>query len=196
MPNRLQGKNIAILATDGFEEVELLKPMEALTKEGATVEVVSLKAGEIQGFNHLMPDKRISVDQTLEEAEASDYDALVLPGGAYNPDQLRINTEALKFVRAFADAGKPIGAICHAPWILINAGLAQGRTLTSWPSIRQDLKNAGANVVDKEVVVDTGLVTSRGPDDLPAFCNKLIEEFAEGRHAQQASKARQSQQRT
>jgi protease I len=196
MPNRLQGKNIAILATDGFEEVELLKPMEALTKEGATVEVVSLKAGEIQGFNHLMPDKRISVDQTLEEAEASDYDALVLPGGAYNPDQLRIDTEALKFVRAFADAGKPIGAICHAPWILINAGLAQGRTLTSWPSIRQDLKNAGANVVDKEVVVDTGLVTSRGPDDLPAFCNKLIEEFAEGRHAQQASKARQSQQRT
>ena len=195
MGNRLQGKTVAILATDGFEAAELFKPLEALKQEGATVEIVSPKRGEIQGFRHFTPDKKASVTKTLEQADAGDYDALVLPGGAHNPDQLRINARALEFVRSFADDGRPIGAICHAPWILINAGLANGRTLTSWPTIRQDLKNAGANVVDKEVVVDSALVTSRGPDDLPAFCAKLIEEFSEGKHSEQANKAHRSEQR-
>jgi protease I len=172
---KLKGKRIAVMATDGVEEVELLKPLEALRKEGATVEVVSPKSGEIQGFDHLKPDRKIKVDKLLSEVEAGQYDALVLPGGAHNPDQLRVNEQALNFVRAFAAAGKPMGAICHAPWILINAGLAKGKTLTSWPTIRQDLKNAGAEVVDQEVVIDQGLITSRGPDDLPAFCGKIIE---------------------
>ncbi len=182
MPGQLEGKKIAIMATDGVEEVELTKPMQALQEAGAQVEVVSPKDGEIQAFNHLTPSQKIRVDRKLEAADAGDYDALMLPGGVANPDQLRINEEARSFVRAFADAGKPMGAICHAPWILIDAGLVKGRTLTSWPTLRQDLKNAGANVVDQEVVVDDGLVTSRGPDDLPAFCAKLVEEFGEGRH--------------
>ena len=189
MAGQLQGKKIAILATDGFEEVELTQPLEALEAQGARVEIVAPKDGEIQGFHHLEPSLKIKVDRTLAEAEAGDYDALMLPGGVANPDQLRINEQATGFVRAFAKAGKPIGAICHAPWILINAGLAEGRTLTSWPTIRQDLKNAGANVVDQEVVVDNGLVTSRGPKDLPAFCAKIVEEFREGRHEGQARAA-------
>ena len=178
MTARLDGKRIAIMATDGFEQSELEKPLEALRQAGAVVEVVSPKAGEIQGFEHLSPSRKIAVDRTLGEADAGDYDALVLPGGVANPDQLRINDQALAFVRGFSDAGKPIGAICHAPWILINAGLARGRTLTSWPTLRLDLKNAGANVLDQEVVVDRGLVTSRKPADLPAFCARIIEEFA------------------
>ncbi len=190
MSGQLQGKKIAIMATDGFEEVELTQPLEALEQQGATVEIVSPKGGEIQGFHHLTPSLKIKVDRILNEAEAADYDALMLPGGVANPDQLRINEEATSFVRAFAKAGKPIGAICHAPWILINAGLAEGRTLTSWPTIRQDLKNAGATVLDQEVVVDQGLVTSRGPKDLPAFCAKIVEEFREGRHEGQAMAAR------
>lgn len=196
MAQRLEGKTIAILATDGFEQSELLQPLEALRRAGAEVDVVAPGGDDIQGFNHFKADRKVPVDCTLAEADPTDYDALVLPGGAHNPDQLRIDQEALQFVRAFADAGKPIGAICHAPWILINAGLASGRTLTSWPTIREDLKNAGANVVDQEVVVDTGLVTSRGPKDLPAFCSKLIEEIAEGRHRQQRQKAARSEQRT
>ena len=181
MAGQLEGRKIAILAADGFEEVELTKPLEALKAAGADVEIVSPKDGEIQGFEHLTPSRKIAVDRSLGEADAGDYDALVLPGGVANPDQLRINEEALAFVRGFAEAGKPIGAICHAPWILINAGLAEGRTLTSWPTLRLDLKNAGANVVDQEVVVDNGLVTSRKPDDLPAFCAKLVEVFRDGR---------------
>ncbi len=192
MAGRLEGKKIAILATDGFEEVELTKPLEALRNAGAQVEIVSPKGGEIQAFDHLTPSRKIHVDRVLNEVEAGGYDALMLPGGANNPDQLRANDEALGFVRSFAEAGKPIGAICHAPWILINAGLAKGRTLTSWPTIRLDLKNAGANVVDQEVVVDNGLVTSRGPKDLPVFCEKLVEEFAEGRHEGQMKAARDS----
>ena len=192
MAGLLQGKKIAIMATDGFEEVELTKPLEALKQAGAEVEIVSPKEGEIQGFNHMAPSAKIKVDRLLSEADAGDYDALMLPGGVANPDQLRINEDAIDFVRSFAEAGKPIGAICHAPWILINAGLAKGRTLTGWPTIRQDLKNAGANVVDQEVVVDHGLVTSRGPKDLPAFCAKLVEEFREGRHEDQAEAARAS----
>ena len=192
MAGQLQGKKIAIMATHGFEEVELTKPMEALKAAGAEVEIVAPEEGEIQGYNHLTPGHKIRVDRALADAAAGDYDALMLPGGVANPDQLRINEEATGFVRSFAKAGKPIGAICHAPWILINAGLAEGRTLTSWPTIRQDLKNAGANVVDQEVVVDNGLVTSRGPKDLPAFCAKIVEEFREGPHEGQARAAARS----
>ena len=192
MSGQLQGRKIAIMATDGFEEVELTKPLEALKAAGADVEIVAPEAGEIQGFDHLTPSHKIRVDRALGDVGADDYDALMLPGGVANPDQLRINQQATGFVRAFADAGKPIGAICHAPWILINAGLAEGRTLTSWPTIRQDLTNAGAHVVDQEVVVDNGLVTSRGPKDLPAFCAKIVEEFSEGRHEGEARAANPS----
>jgi protease I len=170
------------MAIDGVEEIELLNPVEALKHEGAQVDLIAPKAGQIQGFDHLKPDQKIKVDKTLANADADDYDALLLPGGANNPDQLRDNEQALEFVRAFADAGKPMGVICHAPWILINAGLANGKTLTSWHTIREDLKNAGAHVVDQEAVVDNGLVTSRGRGDLPAFCSKIIEEFAEDIH--------------
>ena len=189
MAQRLEGKRIAVLATDGFEEVELTQPRDALKEAGATVEIVSLKDGEIQGFNHFDKGQSVKVDKALDAADASDYDALVLPGGAHNPDQLRIEQQALDFVEAFFEAGKPVGAICHAPWILINAGVVEGRTLTSYETIREDLKNAGAKVVDQEVVVDQGLVTSRKPDDIPAFVDKLIEEIAEGRHRGQAQAA-------
>jgi len=193
MAGRLQGKKVAILATDGFEESELLKPLEALKKEGAQVDVISPKPGEIQGFDHLKPDKKVHVDKELDHATPDEYDAIVLPGGAQNPNQLRTKPQVQKFVRAFAEAGKPLAAICHAPWILIDAGLAKNRKLTSWPTIRLDLRNAGAQVVDQEVVVDKGLITSRGPHDLPAFCSKLIEEIAEGIHPQQRMKAQQSE---
>ena len=195
MAGRLQGKTIAILATDGVEQVELLSPRDALSAEGARVEVISLEPGEIQGFDHLTPDKTIAVDRTLDQVAAGDYDALVLPGGASNPDRLRTEPAVQRFVRGFFDAGKPVGAICHAPWILIDADLASGRRLTSYKTIRQDLRNAGAEVVDEAVVVDKGLITSRCPDDLPAFNAKLIEEFSEGRHAEQAQKAADSESR-
>ena len=195
MPGQLQGKTIAILATDGFEQAELLEPQKALKDAGATVEVISLKLGEIQGFDHIEPGQKVPVDKTLDSVQPSSYDGLVLPGGANNPDALRIEPAVQSFVRAFFDAGKPVGAICHAPWILIDAGLASGRKLTSYKTIRQDLRNAGAEVVDEAVVVDKGLITSRDPDDLPAFNAKLIEEFAEGRHGEQAEKARASESR-
>jgi protease I len=192
---RLEGKRIAILATDGVEQAELLSPKEALAEAGALTEVISLEAGDIQGFDHLTPDKKIAVDKTLDEVAADQYDALVLPGGANNPDRLRIEPAVQAFVRDFFEAGKPVGAICHAPWILIDAGLASGRVLTSYKTIRQDLRNAGAKVVDEPVVVDRGLITSRDPNDLPSFNAKLIEEFAEGRHREQADKALASEQR-
>ncbi|KAK0333148.1 MAG: type 1 glutamine amidotransferase domain-containing protein [Brevundimonas aurantiaca] len=184
----LSGKTVAILATDGVELVELTEPMKALKEAGAAVEIVSLKAGDFQGFNHLTPGDKVTADKAVAGVDASAYSALMLPGGVANPDQLRANEDAVKFVRAFFDAGKPVAAICHAPWLLIEAGVVEGRTMTAFNSIRTDLRNAGADVVDEPVVVDQGLVTSRNPDDIPAFNAKMIEEFAEGRHREQAEK--------
>jgi protease I len=180
--DRLSGKKVAVLATDGFEQSELQKPVAALQEAGATVEVVSPKAGKIQGYQHHDKGATVRVDRELAQAKAEDYDSIVLPGGVMNPDALRLEPKAIAFVRAFAKAGKPIAAICHGPWMLINAQAVEGKRMTSWPSLEADLKNAGAHWVDEEVVVDGGLVTSRKPDDLPAFCAKMIEEFAEGRH--------------
>jgi protease I len=179
---KLDGKKIAFLATDGVEQVELTEPWNAVRGEGAQPELISLEEGQIQGFNHLDHGDRFDVDKKVADADAGDYDALVLPGGVANPDALRIDEDATSFVRAFFEAGKPVGAICHAPWTLIDAGVAAGMTLTSWPSLRTDLKNAKATWVDQEVHVDRGLTTSRKPDDLPAFNAKIVEEFAEGRH--------------
>jgi protease I len=180
--DRLQGRRVAVLATDGFEQVELETPVQALRDAGARVEVVSPKGGEIQGFNHFEKGRMTRVDRRLADADDGNYDALVLPGGVINPDQLRLVPEAIEFIRAFAEAGKPIAAICHGPWTLINAEAVEGRRMTSWPSLKVDLRNAGAEWVDEEVVVDRGLVTSRNPGDLPAFCSRMIEEFGEGRH--------------
>ena len=188
MADELKGKRIAFLATDMVEQVELTGPWEALTEAGAELDLVSIKDGEIQGFNHYDRADTFKVDRTVEDASASDYDALVLPGGVGNPDTLRMDENAVDFVHQFFEQGKPVGAICHAPWLLIEAGVVRDRTVTSWPSLTTDLRNAGANRVDKEVVVDNGLVTSRKPDDIPAFNKKLIEEFAEGRHEAQAVK--------
>src|SRR5690242_12409458 len=182
MADTLHGKKIAFLATDMVEQVELIGPWEALEGAGAELELVSIEDGEIQGFNHFDKADTFKVDRTVEEARAADYDALVLPGGVGNPDALRMDENAVQFVRDFFDQGKPVGAICHAPWLLIEAGVVRDRTVTSWPSLTTDLRNAGATRVDQEVVVDNGLVTSRKPDDIPAFNEKLIEEFAEGRH--------------
>jgi protease I len=192
MDKQLHGKSVAILATDGFEQSELEAPKRALEAAGAEVDVVAPKPGQIQGFRHHDKGTPVKVDRTLDEVSSKDYDALMLPGGALNPDQLRTDQRAIQFVRAFFDEHKPVGAICHAPWTLIDAGVVKGRTLTSWPSIRTDLRNAGANVVDREVVVDDGLVTSRKPDDLDAFCNKLVEEIGEGRHAGQRAAGRRA----
>ena len=185
MSHHLSGKKIAILATDGFEQSELTEPKRALEEAGATVHVVAPKSGPIRGWSHTDWGQEVPVDVTLEQAKPDDYHGLVLPGGQINPDKLRLEPKAVEFVRAFFQAGKPVGAICHGPWMLVEADVARGRTVTSWPSVRTDLKNAGANWVDQEVVVDQGLVTSRKPDDIPAFNSKIIEEFAEGRHEAQ-----------
>jgi protease I len=183
MSDQLQGKKIAILvANEGVEQVELTSPLPALREAGAEVELLAPEAGEVQAFNHLDKGDTFTPDRTVGEADPGGYDGLVLPGGVANPDQLRTDTDAVQFVRAFFEAGKPVGAICHAPWTLINAGVVDGRTLTSWPSLQTDLRNAGAEWVDEEVHVDQGLVTSRKPDDLDAFNAKLVEEFAEGVH--------------
>jgi protease I len=178
---RLDGKRVAILATHGFEQSELTAPRDALTEAGAQVEVVSPESGEIQGFHHFDKGDKVRVDRALGEALGTDYDALVIPGGLFNPDQLRVNEEALQFTREFFEAGKPVAAICHGPWVLVNARCVKGREMTAVRTIHCDLTNAGAKVVDKEVVVDEGLVTSRTPQDLPAFCAKLVEEVAQGR---------------
>jgi protease I len=189
MAQELSNKKVAILATDGVEQVELLQPKQALEQAGAQAQVVSPKSGSIQGFNHHDKGDQIPVDVPLDRANPNEYDALVLPGGALNPDQLRTNPQAVQFVRSFFEAGKPVAAICHAPWTLIEAGVVKGRTLTSWSSLQTDLRNAGATWVDQEVVVDKGLVTSRNPHDIPAFNGKMIEEFAEGRHEEQRRSA-------
>ncbi|MES3036262.1 MAG: type 1 glutamine amidotransferase domain-containing protein [Bdellovibrionota bacterium] len=180
---QLQNKNIAILATDGFEESELFEPKKALEEAGATVKIISINSGEIKGWSKKNWGKPIKVDQLVSEASADKFDALMLPGGVINPDLLRANEDAVNFVRDFVESGKPIAAICHGPQTLINAEGVKGKTLTSWPSLRADLLNAGAQWIDEEVVVDQGLVTSRKPDDLPAFNRKMIEEFAEGPHS-------------
>jgi len=183
MSDQLQGKKIAILvANEGVEQVELTSPLAALRDVGAEVHLLAPEAGEIQAFNHLDKGETFTPDRVVGEASPEDYDGLMLPGGVANPDQLRTDTDAVQFVRAFFEAGKPVGAICHAPWTLINADVVDGRTLTSWPSLQTDLRNAGAEWVDEEVHVDQGLVTSRKPDDLDAFNAKLVEEFAEGVH--------------
>jgi protease I len=183
---RLNDKRVAFLATDGVEQIELTEPWKAVESEGGTPELISLKSGEIQGFDHLDKDQAFAVDRAVAEASPDDYDGLVLPGGVANPDFLRADEDAVRFVRSFFEAGKPVAAICHAPWTLVEADVVRGRTLTSWRSLRTDIRNAGGEWVDEEVHVDQGLVTSRKPDDLPAFCDKLVEEICEGRHEQQA----------
>lgn len=182
MNNKLDGKKVAILVADGFEQVELTEPRQALDDAGATTKIVSPQQGRVKGWNHSFWGDEFMVNVPLESANADDFDALLLPGGVMNPDKLRRNEQALEFVKAFFDAGKPVAAICHGPWTLIDAGVVKGRKLTSYETIQTDLKNAGAKWVDEEVVVDKGLITSRKPDDLPAFNQKMIEEFAEGKH--------------
>ncbi|MFD0940627.1 type 1 glutamine amidotransferase domain-containing protein [Pedobacter boryungensis] len=179
---QLSNRTIAVLSENGFEEVELTEPVKRLKEEGATVHIISSKSGKIKAWNHDHWSIEVDVDKTLSDVNADDYNGLVLPGGVINPDQLRVNDNALAFVKAFFEAGKPVAAICHGPQVLINAGVAEGRKLTSVKNISQDLINAGANWSDEEVVVDQGLVTSRTPKDLPAFNDKLVEEFAEGVH--------------
>ena len=189
MARKLEGKKVAILVADGFEQVEMTKPRAALNEAGAETKIVSLKSGKIQGMNHADRGDKFDVDLTLGEARPDDFDALMIPGGLMNPDALRANGDALEFTRHFFEAGKPVAAICHGPWVLIDAGVIRGRTLTSWPNIKTDVKNAGGKWVNEEVVVDNGLVTSRKPDDIPAFNRKMIEEFGEGKHEVQKQMA-------
>ena len=186
MANTLQGKKIAILATDGFEQSELTEPRQALQEAGAETQVVSPKQGKIKGWNHKDWGDEVSVDLALKSANPSEFDALLLPGGVMNPDQLRMNPDAVKFVRHFFDAGKPIAAICHGPWMLVEADIVRGRTVTSWPSLKTDIRNAGGSWVDKEVVKDQQLVTSRKPDDIPAFNREMIALFAQSAVAPRA----------
>src|SRR5438552_1690266 len=179
---QLDGKKVAILVTDGFEQVEMTKPREALEEAGAVTKIVSLKSGQIQGMNHADKGDKFDVDLTLQDADPADFDALMIPGGLLNPDALRSDADALEYVRQFFKERKPVAVICHGPQVLISADLVRGRKMTSWPAIQVDMQNAGARWVDEEVVVDNGLVSSRKPDDIPAFNKKMIEEFAEGRH--------------
>jgi protease I len=185
MAGELDGKRVAFLFTEGAEQVEVTDPLKAVKAAGAEVDIVSLKKGEIEMWNHFDKGDKIESDLAASDADASNYDALVLPGGVANPDQLRMDHDAVKFVRAFFEQHKPVGVICHGPWTLVEADVVTGRRITSWPSVQTDLRNAGAEWVDEEVVVDNGLVSSRKPDDLNAFCAKLVEEFAEGKHEQQ-----------
>ncbi|HEU0316302.1 MAG TPA: type 1 glutamine amidotransferase domain-containing protein [Solirubrobacteraceae bacterium] len=193
MAGELAGRRIAFLmANEGVERVELTEPRKAVEEAGAAVELLAPEADDIQTFNHLDKAEKYRADRAVGDASASDYDGLVLPGGVANPDQLRTDENVVGFIRDFAAAGKPIGVICHGPWTLIEAGVLKGRTITSWPSLQTDLRNAGANWVDEEVVVDAGLVSSRKPDDLPAFNAKIIEEFAEGKHEESAVKTQEA----
>ncbi|MBW3625286.1 MAG: type 1 glutamine amidotransferase [Armatimonadetes bacterium] len=185
MANRLQNKRVALLVAEGFEQIELTEPKQALEREGAIAHIVSPHEKEVKGWNHTEWGDAFPVDEPLNQARPENYDALVLPGGVLNPDKLRTNEKALRFVRSFFESGKPVAAICHGPWTLINAGAVKGRRMTSYHSIQEDLKNAGADWVDEPVVVDHGLVTSRNPDDLPDFNRKMIEEFCEGTHTGQ-----------
>jgi protease I len=180
---------VAFLSTDMVEQVELTEPWKAVEQEGWTPELVSLRDGEIQAFNHYDKADRFPVARTVADASVEDYDGLVLPGGVGNPDELRTDEQAVEFVRGFVESGKPVAVICHGPWMLVEAGVVDGLELTSWPSLRTDIRNAGGRWVDREVVVDAGIVTSRKPDDLPAFCAKLVEELREGRHERRLVKA-------
>jgi len=185
----ITGKKVAILVAEGFEQVEMTKPREALDKAGAETAIVSPAKDEVQGWNHFDKADRFAVDVPLEEANADEFDALLLPGGVANPDQLRGMPKAVQFVKRFVDSGKPIGVICHGPWTLVEAGAVKGLKITSWPTLKTDLKNAGANWVDEQVVVDRGIVSSRKPDDIPAFSRKLIEEIGEGKHKGDGARA-------
>lgn len=187
MENKLANKRVAIVVADGFEESEFKKPLEALKDAGAKVDVISPKAGKVKAWAHKDWGNEYEVDKTIDSVKASDYDALVLPGGVMNPDQLRTNEDVVKFATEFMSSGKPVAAICHGPWTLIETKQLKGKTVTSWPSLKTDLTNAGAKWVDEEVIVDNGLVTSRKPDDLPAFCRKMIEEIGEGIYKRRAS---------
>jgi len=180
--NDLNGKRVAILATDGVEQVELTEPRKALDDAGATTVVVSPKQGKIKAWQHDHWGDEIPVDRALSEAKPDDFDALMLPGGVMNPDHLRMDKQAVQFVKSFFQAGKPVAAICHGPWLLVEADVVRNRNLTSWPSLQTDIRNAGGDWVDREVVTDMGLVTSRKPTDIPAFSRKMVEEFAEGVH--------------
>jgi protease I len=186
MAGKLSGKKVAFLATHGVEQIELTEPWKRVEQEGGTAELISLASGEIQGFEHLDKGDTFKVDRTVADADPADYDGLVQPGGVANPDFLRMDEQAVRFFRSFFEAGKPVAVICHGPWMLVEADVVKGRTVTSWPSLETDIRNAGGTWVDEEVHVDSGLVTSRKPDDLPAFCDKLVEEICEGRHEDQA----------
>jgi protease I len=192
MANELRGKKIAFIATEGVEQIELTQPWKAVETAGGRPELISIEDGEFRAWNHFDKADSFKPDRTAEEARPDDYDGLMLPGGVANPDQLRMDENVVNFIREFAESGKPIAVICHGPWTLIEAGVVKGRKLTSWPSLQTDLRNAGASWVDEQVVVDDGLVSSRKPDDLPAFNEKMIEEFAEGRHQKSAEKAQQT----
>ena len=183
MAGELEGKKVAVLVANGFEQVEMTDPRKALDDAGAETDLISPEKAQVKGWQHTKWGDEFPVDVPLDDADPSNYDALLLPGGVMNPDKLRMNESAVRFIREFVDSGKPIAAICHGPWTLIEAGAVKGRQVTSWPSIRTDLKNAGAKWVDREVVVDHGLVTSRKPDDIPAFNRKMIEEFQEAKHS-------------
>src|SRR5690606_9741380 len=182
MANKLEGKKIAIVVTDGFEQVELTEPKKALEEAGAETHLIALKEGEVKGWNHTDWGDKFKVDKTIDKVNADDYSALLLPGGVMSPDKLRVSEQRVRCVSKFMERGKPVAAICHGPWTLIETGKLQGRKMTSYHTLKTDLKNAGAEWVDQEVVVDNGLITSRKPDDIPAFNKKMIEEFAEGRH--------------
>jgi protease I len=190
--SQLKGKRIAIIAADMVEQVELVEPRKALEKAGAETELISMKPGSIQSFNHYDKAERHTVDKTIDSVKADDYDALMIPGGVGNPDTMRGDERMVSFTRAFFDQGKPVAVICHGPWMLVEADVVREREVTSWPTLKTDIMNAGGSWVDEQVVVDNGLVTSRKPDDIPAFNEKMIEEFAEGKHAKQREKTKTS----